>query len=95
MLRFPKSLFATFAFATLLSTPALATDDGVVGALGLRFSRSGAKCEEQRQEMLVGRVRAHAVRRARAVIDQAFHVVLVQFFENPGLELARIGSGLT
>lgn len=30
MLRFTKSLFATFAFATLLSTPALATDDGVV-----------------------------------------------------------------
>ena len=37
--------------------------DGVVDPLRLRLSRRGAERDEERQEMLVGRMRAHALRR--------------------------------
>jgi inosine-uridine nucleoside N-ribohydrolase len=51
--------------------------DGVVDALGPGIFGRGAEREEERQEMLVGRMRARAVRGARAVVDEALDVLLL------------------
>src|SRR5579859_6258374 len=48
--------------------------DGVVHALGILLAGRGAERDEEREEMLVGRVRAHAVGIAAAVVNQRFDV---------------------
>jgi hypothetical protein len=67
--------------------------DRVVYALGFRFVGSGAEREEKRQEVLVGRMRAHAMRGALAIVEQRFQVFAVELVEDPRLEFARIRRG--
>src|SRR4051812_9838565 len=50
----------------------------------------GAEREEKRQEMLVGRMRARAMGRARAIVGKRFDVMRLQPLAHPFAELARV-----